>query len=44
MKTLKRIESLQIARNLKNVEYKLGLCEQDELEVAENRLAKHLIG
>ena len=39
---MKELRTLEVLRNLKNVEYRLGICTLEELNESENNLSKHL--
>ena len=39
---MKELRTLEVLRNLKNVEYRLGMCTLEELNESENNLSKHL--
>ena len=39
---MKELRTLEVLRNLKNVEYRLGMCTIEELNESENNLSKHL--
>jgi hypothetical protein len=42
MKTLNKVTSLQLIRNMKHVEYKKGLCTLGEVDESENKLSQYL--
>jgi hypothetical protein len=39
---MKKLRTLEVLRNLRNVEYRLGMCTLEELNESENNLSKHL--
>lgn len=39
---MKKLRTLEALRNLKNVEYRLGMCTLEELNESENNLSKYL--
>jgi len=39
---MKELRTLEVLRNLKNVEYRLGMCTLEELNESENNLSKYL--
>ena len=40
---MKKLRTLEVLRNLKNVEYRLGMCTLEELNESENNLSKELL-
>jgi len=42
MKTLNKLASLQLIRNMKHIEYKKGLCTLGEVDESETKLAQYL--
>ena len=42
MKTLNKLTSLQLIRNMKHVEYRNGLCTLGEVDESETKLAQYL--
>ncbi len=42
MKALNKVTALQLIRNMKQVEYRNGLCTLGEVDESENNLSKQL--
>jgi hypothetical protein len=42
MKALNKVTALQLIRNMKQVEYRNGLCTLEQLNDSENNLSKQL--
>ena len=42
MKTLNKVTSLQLIRNMKHIEYRKGLCTLGEVDDSENKLSQYL--
>jgi len=38
---MKKLRTLEVLRNLRNVEYRLGMCTLEELNESENNLSKN---
>lgn len=39
---MKELRTLEVLRNLRNVEYRLGMCTIEDLNESENKLSKYL--
>ena len=39
---MKKLRTLEVLRNLRNVEYRLGMCTLQQLNESENNLSKYL--
>jgi hypothetical protein len=42
MKTLNKLTSLQLIRNMKHIEYRKGLCTLGEVDDSETKLSQYL--
>ena len=39
---MKKLRTLEVLRNLRSVEYRLGMCTLEDLNESENELSKYL--